>query len=61
MKDDVFLEDDEDLSEEDEEFASLTALPKKKETLEVRRKIEKIMELRRLKELDESIEWDDLE
>jgi hypothetical protein len=61
MNDDEFLEEDGNFDEMDSVFTKLTAQPRKKGVLETRRKIERLMELRRLRELDENIVWEDLE
>jgi hypothetical protein len=61
MNDDELMEEDSDLDEVDSLFTKITTQPKKKELLETRRKIEKLLELRRLRELDERIVWEDLE
>jgi len=65
--DDQALDDDDDdqaLDDDDDDLlngASTSADMKKRKSLEARRRIENFMELRRLREIDESIGLEDLE
>ena len=61
--DDEDIDDELELDEEDDNLAELrsNADAKKRKSLEARRRIENIMELRRLREIDESIGLEDLE
>ena len=64
MNDDTYFEDSEENDDSDEAFSQLanTAPPwKRSDRLEARRKLERTFELRRLRELDEDIAWDDLD
>ena len=62
---DLYDDDDDDREEidmdDDFETVITTAADRKRNTLETRRRIEQMMELKRLRELDETIGLEDLE
>jgi len=64
MNDETYFDDSEENDDGDEEFtllANSTTLWKRSDRLDARRKLERIFELRRLKEFDEDIAWEDLD
>ena len=62
---DLYDDDDDDREEieEDDEFEDILMTPaeRKRNSLETRRRIEQMIELKRLRELDETIGLEDLE
>ena len=64
MNDEPYFQESEDNDDSDEEFtllANTTPQWKSSDRLDARRKLERIFELRRLKEFVEDIAWEDLD